>query len=125
MAQKQSFRELRVWQLGCEVAVDVYRLTERFPKAEMYGLTQQMRRAATSIPANIAEGCARKGVGEFTQFLHIAAGSLAEPDTFLEITRHLDYAEAEAHTHLCAKSAELGRMLYGLIQRVRAGSRTT
>ncbi len=123
MSEKQSYRDLKVWRLGCELTVEVYRHTEAFPKPEVYGLTQQMRRAAYSVPANIAESCARRGIGEFNQFLHITVGSLAELDTFLEITGQLGYGNADTHAALCDKTHETGCMLYGLINSLRSGSR--
>ena len=87
----KSFRDLEVWQLGVELAESVYRCTAQFPKSEMYGLIAQMRSAAVSVPSNIAEGQARSSK-DFLRFLAIAAGSLAELDTQLEIASRLQYA---------------------------------
>jgi four helix bundle protein len=80
-----GYRELKVWQLGVDLALEVYRLTEAFPKSELYGLTSQMRRAAVSISSNIAEGHARKTRREMQRYVNIAKGSLAELETQLII----------------------------------------
>ena len=90
MSAKTSFRDLGVWCRALDLAVEVYRLTDGFPKRETYGLTAQMRNCAASVPANIAEGRGRRGDGDFLRFLHyIAAGSLAELETLLELSRRL------------------------------------
>jgi len=116
---KQSFKDLRVWQQGCNLAVSVYQLTASFPKEETYGLTSQMRRCAASVPANIAEGRARGGDTEFLRFLHIAAGSLAELETFVELSRRLAYAAPGKLEPIEQATDEVGKMLYGLIARIR------
>ncbi|MEA3403666.1 MAG: four helix bundle protein [Armatimonadota bacterium] len=116
---KDSFRDLTVWQRAVDVAGDVYRLTETYPKRETYGLTSQMRRCAASIPANIAEGRGRHGDGDFLRFLYIAAGSLAELETFVELSRRLDYATNDELAPLERSVEEVGRMLQGLICTVR------
>jgi four helix bundle protein len=85
----QSFRDLTVWQKSIQMAVSVYRLTEGFPREETYGLTSQMRRAAVSIPSNIAEGHGRLGTNEYRQFLGVARGSNFELQTQIEIARAL------------------------------------
>jgi four helix bundle protein len=77
----QSYRDLLVWQKGTALALEIYRVTQRFPSDERFGLTAQLRRAAVSVPSNIAEGQARRTTGEFIQFLSHAEGSLAEVDT--------------------------------------------
>ena len=92
-----SHRNLRVWQRGVALAEAVYEATARFPQSETFGLTSQMRRAAVSVPANIAEGHARGTAGEFARSLRTARGSLAELDTHIEIARRRRYLpEAEA-----------------------------
>jgi four helix bundle protein len=123
MMPKQSYKDLVVWQKAMDVTVGVYQLTAGFPKHELYGLTSQMRRAAASIPANIAEGRARKGEAEFGQFLYIAAGSLAELETYLDLTSRLGYADEAALAPLSAAVDELDKILYGLIRALRT-SRT-
>ena len=86
-----SFRELRVWQLGMEVTEQVYRLTAEFPKSEVYGLSSQMRRAAVSIPSNIAEGQGRDSTKEFLHFISIAFGSICELETQLILANRFSY----------------------------------
>jgi four helix bundle protein len=86
-----SYRELSVWQKSISLVVEIYQLTESFPKSELYGLTSQMRRAAVSIPANIAEGSARGHRQEYCQFVKIAYASGAELETHLEIARQLKF----------------------------------
>jgi four helix bundle protein len=86
-----SFRELKVWQLGMDVAEKVYRLTAEFPKSETYGLSSQMRRSAVSIPSNIAEGQGRDSTKEFLHFLAIAFGSICELETQLILAHRLNY----------------------------------
>jgi four helix bundle protein len=92
----RSHRDLIVWQKAIDLVVSVYAATENFPKTELYGLTSQIRRCATSIPANIAEGQGRRLPGEFIQFLGNARGSLLELDTHLEIARRLNMLSEEA-----------------------------
>jgi four helix bundle protein len=88
----QSFQDLQVWQKAMLLAEQVYRLTRGFPREELFGLTSQMRRAATSIPANIAEGWGRRGTKEFLQFLNIAAGSLRELETYILLAQRVELA---------------------------------
>jgi four helix bundle protein len=88
---------LDVWHLGVELAETVYRVTARFPKSELFALSSQMRRAAVSIPSNIAEGRSRSSTREFLHFLSISQGSLAELETQLELAIRLDYTGSELH----------------------------
>ncbi len=120
-----DFRDLRVWQGAHDVAVEVYRATAGFPSDERYGLTQQMRRAAVSIPANIAEGCGRRSGAEFGRFLEIAMGSAAELDYYLILCGDLGYLPKEAAADLAARLHQTMRMLNVLLQRVqgRTGGR--
>jgi four helix bundle protein len=90
-----SFHELKVWQLGMEVAEQVYRLTANFPKSETYGLSSQMRRSAVSIPSNIAEGQGRDSTKEFLHFLAIAFGSICELETQLLLSNRFNYLSNE------------------------------
>ena len=89
----KSHKDLRVWQESIDLVTEIYRLTESYPKEEVYGLTSQMRRAAVSIPSNIAEGAGRNSSKEFVQFLHIALGSIAELETQLIISQKLGFVE--------------------------------
>jgi four helix bundle protein len=110
---KHDFRELLVWQKAMALVTEVYRATAGFPKEELYGLTSQVRRAAVSIPSNIAEGQARLTPGEFRQFLGHAKGSIAELETQLLIAENLGYAGiSEA---LFERMIEVRRMLNGLL----------
>jgi len=93
----KSFRDLDVWHLGVELAETVYRVTAEFPKSELFALSSQMRRAAVSIPSNIAEGRSRDSTREFLHFLSISKGSLAELETQLELAIRLDYTGSELH----------------------------
>jgi four helix bundle protein len=110
----KSYRELLVWQKSIELAERIYAASKGFPKEESYGLTSQMRRAAVSIPSNIAEGAAREGTGEFLQFLSTARGSLAELETQLLLTERLGYLKAAQVRELEKACDEIGRMLSGL-----------
>lgn len=93
--QVKSYRDLIVWQKSIDLVEMVYQATKTFPKEELYGLTNQLRRAAVSVPSNIAEGHARKSTAEFRNFLSIARGSLAEVETQLLIDRRLGYVNKQ------------------------------
>ena len=90
-----THKDLEVWKISMDFVVDVYKLTQFFPNDEKFGLTSQLRRAAVSIPSNIAEGAARKGAKEYIQFLYIALGSIAELDTQLIIAERLGYVQTD------------------------------
>lgn len=111
----QSYKELIVWQRSVELVVSVYQLTEKFPKSELFGLTSQMRRAAVSIPANIAEGYGRKHRPEYTQFVRIAFGSGAELETHLLIAEKLGFTNNEEALATKNLLNETMRMLNKLI----------
>ena len=114
------YRDLLVWQKSLDLVEQVYRLTQRLPQTEIYGLSSQMRRAAVSIPSNIAEGQSRNSTGEFRQALGVAKGSLAELETQLLIGVRLTYL-AEAQTSpVLALCQEIGKMLNGLIKSLRS-----
>ena len=93
MDKIKSHKDLKVWQESMTLVILVYRISEDFPKHEIYGLSSQIRRAAVSIPSNIAEGAGRNGENEFTRFLYIALGSLSEVETQLEISQRLSYVD--------------------------------
>ena len=107
-------RDLLAWQRAMTLVRDVYRSTSGFPKHELYGLASQLRRAAVSIPSNVAEGANRNSRREFHQFIGVARGSLAEVETQVEIARDLDYLPSRAAEDLLLQIAELGRILTGL-----------
>src|SRR5438876_11957409 len=111
----RSYQELIGWKKGIELVTDVYRLTQKFPKQEIYGLTSQIRRAAVSIPSNIAEGQGRMSRGEFKQFLGHARGSLLELETQILIAQQLGYLPVERMQILLDRAAEAGRILNGLL----------
>src|SRR5271156_2572969 len=119
----QNYRDLIAWQKAKRVALDVYRFTRRFPKDEVYGLSSQMRRAAVSVPSNIAEGKGRYSQKEFVQFLFHARGSLLELQTQISIARDLDYLDSIAFKNLESQTEELGRILNGLLNRFQSPGR--
>jgi len=110
----RSHHDLKVWQLGMELTELVYTVTAEFPREELYGLTSQVRRAASSIPANVAEGNGRRSTREFARYISIAIGSLCEVETFLQLALRLKYGNADALAHILTLLAEEGRMLRGL-----------
>lgn len=114
----RNFRDLNVWKLGIEIVEDIYRLTKQFPSDEIYGLSAQMRRAAVSIPANIAEGFARNYNKEYRQFLYISLGSCSELETHIEIANRLKYLGGSETTQLLEKTNHLSRMTMNLIKRI-------
>ena len=113
----ESYRDLIAWKKSKNLALDVYACTREFPKSEVYGLAAQMRRAAVSIPSNIAEGKSRHSDRELVQFLRHARGSLLELETQLEIAHDLGYVQPLAFGRLDLKTKEVGKILNGLIQR--------
>ena len=114
-----SFKDLRVWQDAMKFAVDIYRATAQFPRHELYGLSQQLRRAAVSIPSNIAEGKGHRSDREFAHFLQHARGSLLEVQTQVMIAEELQYWTAKDAEHLIASSDAIGRSLNSLINSLR------
>ena len=107
-------RQLDVWKLSIEFVTEIYTMTRCFPAEERFGLSDQLRRAAVSIPSNIAEGAARQTNKEFVQFLYIALGSCAEVDTQLLIAKNLNFGDVEM---LSEKNDRIKRMLSGLIKK--------
>ena len=116
MAQIRTFRDLIAWQRGMDLTVAVYKATERMPESERFGLTGQMRRAAVSIPSNIAEGYARQSTGDYLKHLRIARGSFAELDTQTELSVRLSFLNLAPE--LTDLFAEQDRILQGLIRSV-------
>ncbi|MBM3181766.1 MAG: four helix bundle protein [Chloroflexi bacterium] len=111
----RNYRELIVWQEAIKIAKAVYQLTGKFPKQETYVLADQIRRAAVSVPSNIAEGQARKSPGDFRRFLHISLGSLAEVDTQLVLAQEFGYLSKEDVDSMDEKIQNLRKKLYALI----------
>lgn len=122
MGDFKGFRDLVVWQKAMDLAANVYRITKDFPPDERFGLTSQMRRAAVSIPSNVAEGHARNSTGEFIQSLGFAKGSLAELETQAEIAERLQIVSRERNCELKIEMNEVGRMLNGLLNSLRSKS---
>lgn len=114
MYKVSHFRELKVWQRGMDVVELVYRLTAEFPKAELYGLTSQVRKAVVSVPSNIAEGHTRASTKEYLHHLSISHGSLSEVQTQLEIAARLGYLEPAQLETTLAEIAILGKQLHSL-----------
>ena len=110
----RDFRELVVWQRAMELVELVYRVTSRFPKEEQYGLTSQLRRAAVSIPSNIAEGQGRSTTRDFLNFLAIAKGSLNELETQILISERLGYLNEQSRSPLLHLITEVARIISGL-----------
>lgn len=115
----QRFTDLRVWQEGHALTLEIYRLTGSFPPEERHGLVRQLRRAACSVPANIAEGSKRQTQTEYARFLNIAEASLAETEYFLILARDLGYIDADTVEPLTGRVDQLARMLYALHLKVQ------
>lgn len=117
-----NFKDLNVWQCGMNLATSVYTFVKSLPMDEKFGLVDQIRRATVSIPSNIAEGSARNSKKEFTHFLSIATGSLAELETQLLICNNVGYCTSGDLTELLLQIDELRNRLYALIKRLRGES---
>ena len=116
----KTHKDLDVWIKSMELVTDIYKITKQFPKEEMYGLTNQIRRAAVSIPSNIAEGAARNSDKEFIQFLYIALGSTVEVETQIMISQNLKYIEEIPE--ILENITSIKQMLLGLIKHLKAKS---
>jgi four helix bundle protein len=115
-AKIKSHRDLIAWQKSMDLVVMVYKATEGFPRHELYGLTSQIRRAASSVPANIAEGQGRRSKTEFRQFLGNARGSLLELDTHVELALRLSYLTQAQYGRINEQLVEVGKILNGLLR---------
>jgi four helix bundle protein len=116
----RTYRDLVVWQKSMELVSEIYRVTSNFPKTEIYGITSQMRRAAVSIPSNLAEGQARYYPGDFLRFIGHARGSLVELETQIMISTDLGYCPQELRDHLLDRTAHIGALinrLYSAVER--------
>ena len=116
--QVRSYRDLVVWQQGIELVKDIYAVTKLFQLHEPYALSDQLQRAAVSVPSNIAEGQARQHTKEFRQFLYISLGSLSEVDTQIVVAQELSYISDEQAQQIFQKIIRLRKMLYALINRL-------
>jgi four helix bundle protein len=112
---EKPHKKLEPWKQSMELVIEIYRTTENFPSPEIYGLTNQIRRAAISMPSNIAEGAARQTKKEFSNYLHMAQGSLSELDTQIELAKRLDYLDQETFRMLDERLQRIDKMITGLI----------
>jgi four helix bundle protein len=115
----ETYRDLVAWQRAMALVTQIYRATDAFPRREIYGLTNQLRRAAVSVPSNIAEGKGRRSKKEYVQFLFKARGSLFEVETQLEIACNLEYIAPEAYATLKEQAGSVARVLSGLIAAIQ------
>jgi four helix bundle protein len=118
-ARIASYRDVKVWRKGMDLVVACYRLTERLPRSELYGMVSQIRRAALSIPSNIAEGHGRSHTREYLRHLSFAKGSLMELETQLIAANRLEFLDESATNGVLSATAEIGRMLSGLSRRLK------
>ncbi len=116
----QNFKDLKVWERAHQLTLSIYKASSNFPKEEIYSLTNQLRRASASIPANIAEGCGKKSQADLANFLNISLGSANETEYFLILSKDLNYLTEEQFTILSNSINEVKAMLISLIGRVRA-----
>ena len=116
----KDFHELKVWQKAHQLALAVYRLTASFPREELYGLTTQLRRSSSSIPANLAEGCGRNGDAEFARSCSIAAGSASELEYHLLLAKDLELMKLQEDEELVQRTTEVKRMLAAFLQKLSA-----
>lgn len=117
--KSRSYKDLLVWQKSIDLSVAVYDICSAFPKSELYGLANQMKRAAISVPSNIAEGQARQHLGEFLHFLSIAKGSLAELDSQRIVGERLGLISPEKSRHLDSSILEIRKMLFSLCVKLK------
>jgi len=118
----QNYKELKVWAKAHSFTLNVYEISKTFPKDELYSLTNQLRRAASSIPANIAEGCGKNSQADFARFLNVALGSANEAEYFLLLSKDLKYLSENKFTELEDNINEIKAMLISLINKVRASA---
>lgn len=121
----KSFEDLIVWQKSMDFVHSIYKVTATFPKEELYGLTSQLRRAAVSVPSNVAEGQSRRTTGEFLQALSVASGSLAECQTQLLLSKRLGFIQSQNCDTLIDATREIGRMIGALmnsLEKLRQGN---
>src|SRR4051812_9801422 len=116
----QSFRDLTVWQRAIALTMEIYKLTSTFPDSERFGLTNQLRRAAVSVPSNIAEGYGRSTKGEYVQFLGHARGSISEVETQLVIARGLEFGSKELLQAAEESCGQVGKMLRTMMKSLQA-----
>jgi four helix bundle protein len=120
----QDFKSLKVWQVAHHLTLRIYSITRKFPREEQFGLTSQIRRCASSIPANIAEGCGRDSKRDFARFLDISGGSANELEYHLLLVRDLNMIETTEYDELVAQLIEVRKMLTAFVQRLRADEKS-
>lgn len=116
----KDFRKLNVWEKAHLLTLRIYKVTEQFPREELYGLTSQIRRACVSIPTNIAEGCVRSSDADFSRFLYIALGSTSELEYLMLLSLDLKIIKNELHIELNNEINEIKKMLISMIQKLKA-----
>jgi len=116
----RDFTKIRAWKLADELALEAYRITKHYPSEETFGMAAQLRRAAYSVPANIAEGSNRASKREYLQFLSVAAGSLSEVRYFLHLSKHLKYLNEPEYKYIQQQAEIVSKTLTGLIRSVRS-----
>ena len=119
----RDFRKYKVWELGHQLTLDIYRSTTSFPQEEMYGVTSQMRRASFSIPANIAEGAGRQSDAEFSRFLVYSQGSASELEYFNMLVKDLGYISEEKYENLQAKINHVKSSIHNLVKKIKSPSK--
>jgi four helix bundle protein len=115
----KDFRKLKVWEKAHHLTLKIYKVTEEFPREELYGLISQIRRASVSIPTNIAEGCVRSSDADFARFLYIALGSTSELEYLILLSMDLKFIKSELHIELNNEINEIKKMLISMIQRLK------
>ncbi|MFM9004475.1 MAG: four helix bundle protein [Flavobacteriales bacterium] len=120
----KSYRDLMVWQISIDLVTEIYKLTQFFPPEERYGLVNQMRRSAVSIPCNIAEGKARRSSAGLLYFVKIAQGSIAELQTQIEIAQRLQYTEHSQIKSIWQKTESISKMLFVLSRKIETHQKT-
>jgi four helix bundle protein len=118
----RDFRQMKVWERAHLLTVDVYRITETFPRSEQFGMTSQLRRAAVSVPTNIAEGCGRGSTTELARYLQIALGSASELDYLLLLAENVGYIQPDDYPPLLSRTTEVKKMLAAYMARLKADS---
>ena len=116
----ESYRDLEIWKKGVRFSIEIYQVTDNFPAKEQFGIINQLRRAASSFPANIAEGYGRESTKNYIQFLRTSRGSLNEVETFLYIAFGLKFIDKKILDDLLHKSNELGKMITSLIKKLNS-----
>ncbi len=118
--ESRNYRNLELWQRAMDLVIECYDAAKKLPAREVYGLVSQIQRAAVSIPANVAEGQGRQHRAEFIQHLSIAKGSLTELETHIQIACRLQYLKEDEERELLTRTAEVGRLLNGLLRFLRS-----